>query len=234
MHFAISVLRLAEENRLESVTGERWSKRSVGKIVMTTKNLFRAVAPVALAGAFLASAAPASAAVVLCQDGPGIDLTANQCIYDRLTAGNDNDDIAAVKEAIFEATGVNVNISLFGKTPENLSLFGFTPSGDPDGNLVVDWNVLNGTAIKYVTIKAASEFKVYEYAGLGATSGQVSTFGMLTPNLRNQPEISHISFWTAATAVPEPGTWALLILGFGAVGGAMRSARKSRPVLNYI
>lgn len=29
-------------------------------------------------------------------------------------------------------------------------------------------------------------------------------------------------------AVPEPGTWAMLILGFGLVGGALRSARRAR------
>lgn len=39
---------------------------------------------------------------------------------------------------------------------------------------------------------------------------------------------------TAAVApVPEPSTWAMLILGFGLVGGALRAARKQRPVLNY-
>lgn len=31
-------------------------------------------------------------------------------------------------------------------------------------------------------------------------------------------------------AVPEPGTWALMILGFGAVGGAMRLATRSRKL----
>lgn len=34
--------------------------------------------------------------------------------------------------------------------------------------------------------------------------------------------------------VPEPSTWAMLILGFGALGGVLRSARKRRPALNYI
>lgn len=32
----------------------------------------------------------------------------------------------------------------------------------------------------------------------------------------------------ATTAVPEPGTWAMLILGFGAIGAAMRAARLPR------
>ena len=32
-------------------------------------------------------------------------------------------------------------------------------------------------------------------------------------------------------AVPEPSTWAMLILGFGAVGGALR--RRKRPALKY-
>jgi len=34
--------------------------------------------------------------------------------------------------------------------------------------------------------------------------------------------------------VPEPSTWAMLILGFGVLGGVLRSARKRRPALNYI
>jgi hypothetical protein len=34
--------------------------------------------------------------------------------------------------------------------------------------------------------------------------------------------------------VPEPSTWAMLIVGFGAVGGALRAARRRRPALNYI
>ena len=35
---------------------------------------------------------------------------------------------------------------------------------------------------------------------------------------------------TAAAAVPEPATWGLMILGFGAVGGAMRSRRRTTRV----
>lgn len=37
----------------------------------------------------------------------------------------------------------------------------------------------------------------------------------------------------AFAAVPEPSAWALLILGFGVVGGALRASRRQRAVLSY-
>jgi hypothetical protein len=37
----------------------------------------------------------------------------------------------------------------------------------------------------------------------------------------------------AVSVVPEPSAWALLILGFGAVGGALRRSRKVRVTLTY-
>jgi len=40
-------------------------------------------------------------------------------------------------------------------------------------------------------------------------------------------EIADFGPTIAAQAVPEPGTWALLILGFGAVGGVMRSRHRT-------
>jgi hypothetical protein len=30
-------------------------------------------------------------------------------------------------------------------------------------------------------------------------------------------------------AIPEPGTWAMLLLGFGAVGAAIRNRRRVQP-----
>ncbi|WP_394270815.1 PEPxxWA-CTERM sorting domain-containing protein [Qipengyuania sp.] len=40
----------------------------------------------------------------------------------------------------------------------------------------------------------------------------------------------NISGYFYATAVPEPMTWALLILGFGTVGGAMRRAKHGKAI----
>lgn len=38
----------------------------------------------------------------------------------------------------------------------------------------------------------------------------------------------------AAGAVPEPSTWAMLILGFGLIGGAMRSRRRQSVQVSYV
>jgi PEP-CTERM motif-containing protein len=44
-------------------------------------------------------------------------------------------------------------------------------------------------------------------------------------------EVKQNSINLAAGAVPEPGSWALMLLGFAGVGIAMRRSRKRRPVL---
>lgn len=59
------------------------------------------------------------------------------------------------------------------------------------------------------------------------TNGAQSAFTEL-----GQASYGRVNFsYSLAGAVPEPGTWALLILGFGAVGGAMR--RRVRTSVAY-
>ena len=43
---------------------------------------------------------------------------------------------------------------------------------------------------------------------------------------------ANIALDTAA-AVPEPGTWAMMLLGLGAMGAALRARRRKKPGLHY-
>lgn len=168
-------------------------------------------------------AMPANAAVFACGGG-NIDLTVDQCV------ASGNDHLADVEAAIAAATGVAVdslNLSLYGKSDANPSWFNFSPNGDPSDGKTTDWTVLDGTLIKYVTVKAATSFKIYELAAASDQGFNFSTVGMLNGGGK-QPDISHLSFWTvpSMTAVPEPSTWAMMILGIGFAGAAVRCSRQ--------
>ena len=41
------------------------------------------------------------------------------------------------------------------------------------------------------------------------------------------------AFRVTGGAIPEPATWAMLVLGFGVLGGALRSQRKQRTAVSY-
>lgn len=191
-------------------------------------------------GLFSVSNSASAAVVLYCSSGPGIDLVANGCLSGQARdypGGGDGiysdagggDSLAAVQAAIFSATGVApVNLSLYGKSDDDPGLFALT--GVASGALSGTWDVLNNaTNIKYVTVKAANSFTLYELAGAGANSGVFSTLGILN-NGGQQPGVSHLSFWQSdvAAAVPEPSTWAMMLLGFGLIGGAMRARPKTR------
>jgi hypothetical protein len=77
------------------------------------------------------------------------------------------------------------------------------------------------------TVGASDPFNRYSIAfralGSGTVAGRISNSG--TDN--NGPVLDDLSL--SITAVPEPATWAMMILGFGVIGGALR--RRQRPAL---
>lgn len=118
------------------------------------------------------------------------------------------------------------SFSLAGAAPSVLSFTGPGFNYDPlDGNLIMQINLSNvladGNAFYFRDV--TNSLVVDRYFG-GAT-GTVSGTGLVT------------TFSTVRSAVPEPATWAFIIFGFGAVGGALRSNRrrqaKAKTTVSY-
>jgi hypothetical protein len=64
----------------------------------------------------------------------------------------------------------------------------------------------------------------------GITAGSID----LTTYFTNDTQISHVDLFDHGGAVPEPATWALMLVGFGGVGAAMRRSRKRQAELMQI
>lgn len=108
------------------------------------------------------------------------------------------------------------------------------------GLTVSGFNVAyNGPALFQYT-KGSNLLIVGNNVGLGSFTVSPATpgFGFAITNVSTTPTVSSFTYsadghlWHASnislTAVPEPGTWALLIAGFGLAGAGLRLARRSR------
>lgn len=168
-----------------------------------------------------------ASAISLCKDGEGLacvvnagDVLAGGIVVP--AAGNDTE--ALVEAAILSATGVAVDISLYGKSDDNPELFTFSslnPGPTLEQSFSGSWATVDGTLISYITVKAATSFIVEVFAlPVPSSSGTFSTLGIFNRG-GQQPAVSHISFWTTQGAdIPEPATATLLLgslLGVGAL-----------------
>ena len=84
--------------------------------------------------------------------------------------------------------------------------------------------------LHYFSVKQADDYALF-YDEIGITSGSVD-LGDLFPN---NVGWSHITWFdTGGTAVPEPGTWGMMLMGFGAAGFAMRRRRRDGSKLAQV
>jgi hypothetical protein len=112
-------------------------------------------------------------------------------------------------------TGSEFQISYLANT--NTLSFVYTPgASDP--------------AIHYFAVKQADTFALF-YDAAAITSGSVA----LSDYFPNNPGYSHITFFNTGStgAVPEPATWAMMLLGFGFVGAAMRRRQTRRAKVRF-
>lgn len=110
----------------------------------------------------------------------------------------------------------------------NFSSFGtFTGAGSSSGT----WD-LSGFLVDFVAVKASNAFVLYQLSS-PASTGSWDTNDI--PFRNNPHDLSHLVFFgtKGGAAVPEPATWAFMIFGFGAIGGAMRRNRKANVKVSY-
>ena len=196
-----------------------------------------------LFGAALASiaavATPASASTVV--DGSCVSVTASAgCLFDgNINSNSDGSNVNSYVSAQNAYNTYNDDIDHLSANPDILlQLLASTDDGDfsdygtftgantPSGS----WD-LPGFLVDFVAVKASDQFVLYKLAA-PASSGTWDTSDI--PFKNNPHDVSHLVFFgTEGTpAVPEPATWAMMIGGFGLVGGAIRR-RRTRTTVTY-
>lgn len=179
------------------------------------------IAGAALAAAFVAAPASASTVVIGSCDSVS-DGDAQGCLFSGNISGNPNpNNVNSYKnaEAAYNALAFpDITLNFITASDEgNFSSFGsITGNGGNSGTFS-----LPGYALQYYAVKAGNEFVLYQYTG----SNSWQTAG--------RQGLSHIAFFGVRSAVPEPGTWALMLLGFGGVGVSMRR-RRAKSVIPHL
>lgn len=199
-----------------------------------------------VAAAAIAMAAPASAAVTITgavsgvtvnNTDPGLVINATPVAFPSFTLNNVGDfqDFTVLTVGTSEGS-VNFPDDF---QPQPISVaFNFSrPSGATGAPI-------GGTTTGFV------DFNLFGACGVIAGGCGSATFGAPTQFSFSQGgrfsvALSNVTFTTPGSAdvtgrftllaapVPEPSTWALMLLGFGAIGAAMRSPKRRRMSVSY-
>ncbi len=136
-------------------------------------------------------------------------------------SGNDKED--TVEAALFDVFGSFIDIMEVAKSDDSVSR-GLTITGA--GSSVGTWTYTGAEELYLLTIKASTDFSIFNVAGL--TTGPWTTVGLVNGG-GNTPNISHVTVWKlvgdTTTRIPEPGTLALMLTG---LGGLLLLGRRQR------
>jgi len=183
---------------------------------------FIAMAAVTLAASF-AAASPARAAVAVSSpcdsltdgDAQGCKFTGN---INTNTGGNNSYLLA--QNAYNAAFSDDITLAPLADIDKNGgTMGGITITQTATG--MYNLSVAAGVNLAYFAVKSGDNLFLYQY--IGQTS--FTTAGLQMGASRNLPGLSHAVFFGSAGGVPEPATWAMMLLGLGLVGGSMRRRR---------
>ena len=88
---------------------------------------------------------------------------------------------------------------------------------------------LNGNQIYYGVLDSQWTNYVFDVSSFIINGGNILSFSEVDNQFFFNVGLDNISLDSAISAVPEPSAWAMMLLGFGAIGVAMR--RRRRPNL---
>lgn len=203
----------------------------------------------ALGLALAATATPSNAATFLFDatyDGTSVALNAGSTDPTGITLTAGDDIIFTLSAITGSGWTTNSASSIF-----PFLAFAINESGDRNVTYSLDFlrsgtSIFNDTASEVNSSVHFGTNTVSFNSGLVADafrlsvdfeSGDDATISELTPIFgtpdRNEfaSDPSALTFGAlSVSAVPEPSTWAMLMLGFGFIGGAMRSARRKRSI----
>ena len=95
-------------------------------------------------------------------------------------------------------------------------------------------SVLTGALLSFAKTPPANPTGPGDFAytaNLGGITGRYFLYCVTNTNGFVNPGLSDLSF--QGTAVPEPATWALMLLGFGMIGTGMRRRKSSASRVNF-
>lgn len=154
----------------------------------------------------------------------GIPSAANAAVFLNFDGsdgvfGNDNVTAGSFADEFLIDTGASAG--LFSATISSIA------SGNPASNIDFSSVTINGTEFDIVQL-GMIEFRAIQNL---IVPGGLQTLLVSGTSGGNGSYSGTLAFEVAA--VPEPATWAFMILGFGAIGGAMRRQRKANVKVSY-
>jgi hypothetical protein len=205
---------------------------------MRKMTIFASAAAMAIA----ATATPASAAITVCASAGCVQPSSN-LLFNNATTGlsitsglnnspqivrlNSNEAIQGIASGQARVTGVDGNLTFLEILLDPSGTFSqieFNLNAAANGTATLSFfgvgnNLLNVGNTNFAINASGQNF----FAAFNETISRVTISS--TSQLTDVRQI-RIGGFAAASAVPEPSTWALMLLGFGGMGVAMRRTRR--------